>query len=167
MKTPKVLWRVQQAPTGKYRTFESRGWPWAHYKNGRPAIALYCSGYAYSPRAIKAGTKYLFRLMVANHKPGDGSAFRWVEFSGKYPMTLEEVKKIAEELLATHQEFWPEDADSTPAPPRVRLTTEEKLRKLVKAVQAHQADTRYSDTPKHLAECDATLYKVLAEVTAP
>lgn len=38
----KLKWKVQEAPTGRYRSFSHRGWPSATYPNGDYAGGLYC-----------------------------------------------------------------------------------------------------------------------------
>ena len=38
--TPKVKWKVASAPTGRYRSFERRGWPGADYEGDIPAASI-------------------------------------------------------------------------------------------------------------------------------
>ncbi|AYP28278.1 hypothetical protein HWB92_gp020 [Serratia phage vB_SmaA_3M] len=42
MKAPKLKWSVSQAPTGRFRSFEKRAFPYADYANGRPAAKIEC-----------------------------------------------------------------------------------------------------------------------------
>lgn len=63
---PKVIWKVAEAPTGMYRSFERRGWPVAHYADGSVAACISCED-DYCPRDVREGKHAPLTVRVADH----------------------------------------------------------------------------------------------------
>lgn len=51
----KLKWFVESAPTGKFRSFQKRGWPYAlNVESDKVAVMLYCDD-DYFPPKVKTG----------------------------------------------------------------------------------------------------------------
>lgn len=92
----KLNWKVQPAPTGRYRSFESRGWPTAEFANGDHAAHVYCED-EYVPRDVAVGSHRELRVVVA-----DWSVTPW---KGRTlvarPKTLAEAKALVQKFFDT------------------------------------------------------------------
>lgn len=97
--TTELKWTVMPAPTGKYRSFEKRGWPMADF-NGEgqhAAVALYCDD-DYKPARVKTGEHkpIVIRIASYNRDRADGqAAFTWRTLSQR-AATLQEAKEVAQ-----------------------------------------------------------------------
>lgn len=109
----KLKWRVQPAPTGRYRAFESRGWPMASYAHDDyfAAASLDCDD-DYEPRKVKTGDHKAITIRVAkwytHEERGTRAAFEWYRLNKKAE-TLKEAKELAAKFIETHQDWWPEE----------------------------------------------------------
>jgi len=105
----KLKWRVDPVPTGRYRSFEKRGWPSAEYENQDAAVALYCKN-EYCPADVKTGDHAPITIRVAQWRPKEErakkGAFTWRQFK-KQAKTLKEAKELAKAFLEAHPEFHP------------------------------------------------------------
>jgi hypothetical protein len=104
----KLKWRVREAPTGRYRSFEKRSWPDAEYSNGDPAFCIRCKT-QYIPARVKTGDHLPLKLLVADwsidRKDGRAS-FEWRRFKAEFK-TIPEAKKAALEFINKHPEMMP------------------------------------------------------------
>lgn len=109
MPTPKLTWRVQPAPTGRYRSFERRGWPGASWPDGKPAARIECED-AYTPgRARGARPHAALRVRIADWscRTTDGRVtFEW-RLLVKRCATLQEAKALAQRALEQRPNFFP------------------------------------------------------------
>lgn len=104
----KIVWKVAEAPTGRYRSFERRGWPTAYYGSteGKPAAFLDCDD-QYVPASVRAGAHALIKVVVLhhNHPEANGS---WKRFVMKErAVTLDRAKEMVAEFLNAHEDWWP------------------------------------------------------------
>ena len=100
----KLFWEVQPVPTGRYRSFERRGWPigYADKDKNDIAVALSCED-DYIPSNVKEGKhgEIQIRVAVYNEK---FIGFDWKRLK-KRAATLEEAKKLAEEFFSRNPEL--------------------------------------------------------------
>src|SRR5271169_6817934 len=104
----KLKWKVASEPTGRYRSFEHRGWPGAEFETGRPAVALYCDD-AYYPRNVKTGNHAPIKVCIADYT-GEGRYFKWRTLVSK-PATLDAAKDLAQRFWNAHPEMLPSKND--------------------------------------------------------
>jgi hypothetical protein len=104
----KLVWKVAEAPTGRYRSFERRGWPTAYFGkvDGWPAAFLSCAD-EYRPAQVRTGTHQPITVALCHHQhPDKGSS--WKTFRLKAAAkTLDEAKKLVQEFYETHPEWLP------------------------------------------------------------
>jgi transcription elongation factor Elf1 len=108
----KLKWKIDPPPTGRFRSFQTRGWPSAHYLDGNPAIHLFCDE-EYSGRTAKANGLEI-RIQVAdwsapsNKETGSGFTWRQMKQRGT---SLTDARAKAEAILAAHPEIWPKEEE--------------------------------------------------------
>lgn len=91
----KVVWRVQEAPTGMYRSFQKRGWPQADYgKDGPIAATIYCKD-EYRPRNVKTGEHGELTVRIADHST---KPWTW-KVARRKCKTLAEAKELVARVL--------------------------------------------------------------------
>jgi hypothetical protein len=100
----KLKWRVADRPTGRYRSFERRGWPNADYENGKPAAMLRCQD-EYVPKCVKDGDHGLIEIYVADHS---GEQWRWRKAINR-AVTLDYAKSLVRRILEAHPTFVPKE----------------------------------------------------------
>lgn len=89
-----IYWKVDPAPTGRYRSFQKRGWPTAYYKGSdKPAFFLE-SADAYEPQAVKAGTHAPI-YVVACHHNHPSSPNSWARLKMREPFATLDAAKAA------------------------------------------------------------------------
>jgi hypothetical protein len=106
----KLVWKVQPAPVGPYRSFQKRGWPSAYYgsTNGKPAAFLHSSN-EYSPARVKTGNHTEISIQLCCHQdPDAGKSWKVYTFNKK-AKTLDEAKKMVQEFLEKKPIFWPKE----------------------------------------------------------
>jgi hypothetical protein len=102
MATTKLKWKVMDAPTGRYRSFERRGWPSASFGDDEAAFHLTCED-DYRPADVKTGNHKEINIRVADRSeqiPGSAS-FTWKKLK-KCAKTLDEAKHVAQEFFDAH-----------------------------------------------------------------
>ena len=101
----KLKWKVQAAPTGRYRSFSSRGWPMADLPSGDCAVALYCKD-DYCPMNVRSGHHAEIKICVADYRTKEGEGtFNWRTLK-PHAKTLEQAKTLAQEFVDTHPEVF-------------------------------------------------------------
>lgn len=103
----KLVWKVDVAPTGPYRSFQKRGWPDASYgKDGKPAVFLY-SASDYTPHAARTGEHSPIEVVVLHHndpkQPRSWGRYRLKQQA----TTLAEAKLLAKNWLEQHPDWHP------------------------------------------------------------
>ena len=99
----KLKWRVQPQTTGRYKSFQRRGWPSADYHNGECAASLSCSD-EYYPSEVKTGNHHPITIRIAFYNVERG--FDWKTLTAK-GTTLKEAKQIAEDFINKYPQIQP------------------------------------------------------------
>lgn len=107
----KIKWRVAEAPTGRYRAFQRRGWPAAEWPDGKVAAMLSCED-DYSPARARGEVHHAeIRVYIADHShlTTDGRpTFQWKLCKAR-ARSLEQAKRIAERMLELYPQFHPRE----------------------------------------------------------
>lgn len=102
----KIKWIVQPAPTGRYRSFERRGWPKGESENGDPVARIEC-GDAYAPKRVKTGDhaplRVGFAFATAPEELATKGTFTWQYLKARFA-TLSEAKAAAQEFYERYPE---------------------------------------------------------------
>jgi hypothetical protein len=102
----KLKWRVMERPTGRYGSFQKRGWPIADYTDGRIAVQLRCE-HEYTPQRARAVDGLVLTVIVAdwsspsNTRTGEGFTWRTLK---QRAVSLTEAKLLAARFLNAHPE---------------------------------------------------------------
>lgn len=107
----KLIWRVAPEPTGRYRSFDRRGWPSAHYKGPKENVAaqILCP-HDYRPSDVREGRHAELKIGIAfwrDHTNGR-QTFDW-KYLVRRAKTLDEAKKLAEDFITRHPEVMPKE----------------------------------------------------------
>ena len=119
----KLHWQVAPSPTGRYRSFDKRGWPTAYYgKGGKPAAFIYCED-SYNPAEVREGSHGELTVNIAHHQhPRAENGWEVVRLARR-AKTLDEAKALAADYINRHPEVHPRPAP-VPAPAEVPLEME-------------------------------------------
>ena len=102
----KLKWKVDEKPTGKFSSFERRGWPTAEFANGDSAARIECEN-EYIPSNVRIGQHAPLAVRIAcwtqNRTPAQ-PAFVWRRLTLRFA-TLQEAKATAESFIEQHPEF--------------------------------------------------------------
>lgn len=121
-----LKWKVDSAPSGPYRSFQTRSWPHAAYaKSGQVAARLECKDengvtVEYRPANVREGKHPEITVFIAQHfhtaeERAVKGGFTYRRLKGR-PKTLGEAKALAESACAAHPDFQPkEETDGQPA----------------------------------------------------
>jgi hypothetical protein len=99
----KIKWKVQEAPTGRFKSFHYRGWPLAETETGDVVFGVDCKD-DYVPAKVKSGNHEPLRLRVAvrnNREVG----FDWATLKRDFA-TLSELKEAAKEFATRRPEVF-------------------------------------------------------------
>lgn len=107
MTTTRLTWRVEEAPTGPYRSFRKRGWPTATLPDGRMAFRLRCED-EYVPVRVRSGAHRPIAVWVADYRTGHSFTWRCLRERGP---TLDGAKKIARKFAECHPEIFEKEID--------------------------------------------------------
>jgi hypothetical protein len=104
----KLKWRVQPAPTGRYRSFEHRGWPSAEYPSEKTAARITCLD-EYYPANVRSGSHAQLTVWIADWSAGaDGSGFAWRTLKEK-AKTLDEAKDLVRRAIEANPQVQPKE----------------------------------------------------------
>ena len=119
-----IYWRVDPAPTGRYRSFQKRRWPTAYYKGSdKPAFFIECPE-SYEPSKVTSGEHAGLTLVACHHNhPNAGNSWARLKFTSPF-VTLAACKEAAEQALCEHPEFVPAER---PIPEEPERTAEQEL----------------------------------------
>lgn len=114
MAAAKFKWRVDEAPTGPYRSFQARGWPSAVYKNVRQDLAgdIQC-GDDYTPARAKGGRHAPLQVRVCDHSV---HPFKWRSLVGQH-VDLATAKAVLASFIAENPQVLPADLRDPSATP--------------------------------------------------
>lgn len=105
----KIKWKVSEPPSGKYRSFEPRGWPSAYFidKEQNPAGYILCED-EYIPKNVKTGNHRTLALYVADYSKSNAETGRFVwRKAKKYFTTLQEAKEALDRIYKKYPEILP------------------------------------------------------------
>lgn len=107
----KIVWRVEPAPTGRYRSFEKRSWPTAYYDKNKEyyAASIFCKT-EYDPAKVKAGNHAPLFLKIADYSKPSNPETRsgWsIATPARGFNTLSELKKWFEDFIKAHPAIRP------------------------------------------------------------
>lgn len=114
MNLPKLKWKISEAPTGRYRSFEHRPWPMALYPDGQLAAQIVCEDSwhrSYKPRVAKSGEHPPLTLHVFDYS--DGVQVRHCRKAKTRPKTVAEAKELLVKTLTNHSHFIPTEFRQT------------------------------------------------------
>ncbi len=97
----KLKWKVGEAPTGRYRSFEKRGWPCADFADGRCAAMIQCDD-SYVPAAAREGNHAPLSVYIADYSAGKSFKWRKLKLTAA---TLDEAKAIAANFWSKRPEL--------------------------------------------------------------
>lgn len=100
----KIKWKVDPAPTGRYRSFEKRGWPRAEYDDGQLAASIICES-DYIPRNVKEGKHADLKIIIYDYSSGK----RVMKSLKLTERTLQGVKDRVKIFLNNHKEYQPKE----------------------------------------------------------
>ncbi len=97
-----IKWKVQEKPTGKYSSFEKRGFPEAFYKDGSIAAHIYSDGddYEYVTKQKE------YKSLVLRFADYSVTPWKWRQFTKRFK-TIDEAKKTLSKFLSIHLEVMP------------------------------------------------------------
>jgi len=102
-----IKWKVAEAPTGRFRSFQVRGWPDANYKDGNESIcaSIHCPK-DYYPSDVKTGNHPELTLRIAVYSQDDPNKWVWRSAKKRFK-TLDEAKQGLIEILSKYPEMLP------------------------------------------------------------
>lgn len=104
----KLIWRVSEASTGRFRSFDRRSWPTASGANGAIRFCLSCDD-EYVPMNVRDGNHGPITIRVAMKNPPELRAqkggFSWRTLKAR-AATLAEAKDICKRFVDSHPN-WP------------------------------------------------------------
>ena len=104
----KYKWKVQPIPTGRYRSFEHRGFPEAEYENGETAALILCDD-EYYPPDVKIGNHKPLKLRITVHSV---IPWKWMTVKGEFK-TLKEAKNKFDELIKKYSYIMPKEKEES------------------------------------------------------
>lgn len=104
----KLKWKVDPPPTGRWRSFECRGWPTAEYEDGTIAAHIRCED-AYIPSLVKEGRHAPLIIIIYDYSKPNGNC-PWTRMKLMKPAaTLREAKERVKQYLKSHPEVFPKE----------------------------------------------------------
>lgn len=109
-----IFWKVDHAPTGRYRSFFKRSWPtgWSDRAETYPVATIRCAD-DYRPAKVRTGDHAPLKVDVAIRNDGaaavDKGAFSWRTLKGEWK-TVAEAKAASEKFYAEHRGMFMGDA---------------------------------------------------------
>lgn len=92
----KIKWRVSPAPTGRYKSFEKRNFPYAEYENGETLADMLC-GDSYVPALHKDSDDLELKLRVMDYS---GEFPKWRTLKAR-PTSIKSTKELLVKFLET------------------------------------------------------------------
>ncbi len=118
MKNVKIKWKVSDVPSGQYRSFECRSWPYAYDTTGNLIAQIRCED-EYVPGNVRSGDHRPLSIIVykynnftedelGKHGKSPGRIRYVLKMQGD---TLAEAKAIVQDFFNAHRD-WLEHQDS-------------------------------------------------------
>lgn len=105
----KAKWKIHEKPTGKFKSFESRAFPYLMYvSTGKIAASILCKT-DYSLYTAKLGLHEPLRVCIYDYS--SGAAARKTRYLKETFTKLEAAKEATIRFLKTHPEYWSKGED--------------------------------------------------------
>ncbi len=101
----KLKWKVQPKPTGRYASFQYRGWPELYSPEGSILARIHCSHVDYSHRVAQQADHGPLTVYVYRYSNGQRLS-DWIR--SKFA-TLSEAKAATEAFFAEHPDYLPSE----------------------------------------------------------
>lgn len=98
----KMQWKVEPNPTGRYRSFQFRGWPSLEYEDGQLAASIHCED-SYSMSLVKSGRHGPLSVHIYDYSLG--AQHRKCRVLVERFTDLGKAKAAAEATLRRHPQF--------------------------------------------------------------
>ena len=110
----KLYWKIEPAPTGRYRSFDKRGWPAAYYDKelNQPAALIQCID-EYKPSNTKTGSHAPLTILIADWYASETAGFKWRKAKQTFP-SLDLAKVYVLSLLEARPTFHPTPEEPNP-----------------------------------------------------
>ncbi len=99
----RIKWKVGEAPTGRFRSFQHRSWPSAEYPSGELAGYIGCED-SYKFSLVETGRHSPLNVYVSVYSGKQHKNFR---FKRQFA-TLAEAKAALEAFIVSHPEIRPD-----------------------------------------------------------
>jgi hypothetical protein len=101
----KIKWEVEPPPSGKWRSFERRGWPSAVFRTEKEhrAAIIHCAD-EYVPAKVKTGDHAKLAVSIADWR--DGHKGEWLKMIPRFS-TLKQAKEFIAETYAKFPQYLP------------------------------------------------------------
>lgn len=111
MSKNKIKWFVQPAPTGKWKSFETRGWPTAENQDGRLIAIITCPD-QYVPRKVASGEHAPLTVKVMDWRQGNDIR-KWRPLT-QQATCMTEAKAMVKRFYEENPEWLPEPKEMVP-----------------------------------------------------
>ena len=102
----KIKWKVSEAPTGPYKSFQRRGWPIATFDDGSYAATLQCED-EYRPSSVKSGQHKPITVTICLHgRKEEGRGLITAKLK-QHAATLDEVKSMVTAFYEKYPQHLP------------------------------------------------------------
>jgi maltose-binding protein MalE len=98
----KYKWKVEPKPTGRYSSFDRRGWPSAETPSGE-AIAILSCATEYIPSLVKSGKHEPITMRIRIRSQKNPTTWIWAKFTEQFA-TLPDAKNALQRYLQAHPE---------------------------------------------------------------
>lgn len=98
----KTKWKVHPPPTGTYRAFQFRSWPYLEYEDGQIAASIHCED-GYSMPTVKSGKHGMLYVHIYDYSLG--AQKRKCRVLVERFFTLDKAKAAAESMLKRYPQF--------------------------------------------------------------
>ena len=107
-RTMKLIWRVSEKPTGRYRAFQHRAWPCAYFDAAQDKLAaqLICED-DYRPAAAASGQHAELKVLVNNHNDPKAPKSWKVYTLKQRAKTLQEAKDLVQRFFEANPSWTP------------------------------------------------------------
>lgn len=102
----KLYWKVSPQPTGRFRSFEKRGFPYAYYKNGEMAARI-DANVSYDPSIHRTANDLQISVFVAEwyvREVDSYLTFRWRK-AKSVVTSISAAKELVNTLLKSNPNF--------------------------------------------------------------
>lgn len=101
----KIRWKVAEKPTGRYKSFQDRGWPTCEDDKGNPiAMIRHINKASYTPHLAEHNDKPDLQLMIA-YRADQETSFTWKGLTGRF-RTVKQCKQALTEFIKKYPHYF-------------------------------------------------------------